>query len=81
MKTSEKIEGLTCLPDGTVCFGTSGKEGDNAIMTEAIAEVKALEKENERLRAALQEIADYECNDVEEHDWPVCLAKEALEGE
>jgi len=81
MKTSEKIEGLTCLPDGTVCFGTSGKEGDNAIMTECIAEVKALERENKRLRAALREIL----NEVSSGPYyPFSnvgvVAKKALEG-
>jgi hypothetical protein len=55
MKTSDKIESITCTPDGVVCLFSCNEE--NGIMTEALSEVKALEQENKRLRAALQEIA------------------------
>jgi hypothetical protein len=40
----------------------------------------ALEQENKRLRAALIKIANYDGTLVDDQDWPVCLAKEALEG-
>jgi hypothetical protein len=53
--TSEKIEALVCNPDGDVCFGSGGPEGDNAIMTEAIAEVKFMEKRIEELEGLLNE--------------------------
>ena len=69
IKTSEKIEALVCNPEGAVCFGSGGPEGDNAIMTEAIAEVKFMEKrveELEHIRCA-HEKALRECHRCHTH--------------
>ncbi len=67
--TSEKIEALVCNPEGDVCFGSGGPEGDNAIMTEAIAEVKFMENRIEELEKRVAELESCICETC--HD-PAC---------
>lgn len=47
MKTVEKLEAILCNPDGVVCI--DGTDEDKKTLTEAVSEVRVLEKENEKL--------------------------------
>ena len=58
MKTSEKFEALLCNPDGEVCI--HGSDEDRKILTEAIAEVRALEELRDGVKDRIQTISNSE---------------------